>query len=89
MSHNIFSVKVDEIYLYRLNVPTKAAGFSTSTTFFLPNISLSFSMTASKSSSIPIFNMKRMPTNKATPTLKSCLGLSTFMTFINVKIYCF
>ena len=60
--------KEELFYLYLLNVPTKAAGSSTSSTFFFPNNSANFSVTESKHISIPTFRANNMPTISATPT---------------------
>ena len=54
-------------FLYRLKLPTKAAGSSSSLCFFLQHFSDSLVKAQSIVSSIPIMRKKRMPTSRATP----------------------
>ena len=56
-------------HLYRLNEPTRAAGFSGSSFFLVPSMSVTFSQAQQRASSIQTISMKPPPTSSATNTM--------------------
>ena len=56
-------------HLYRLKLPTSAAGFSGSSFFLVPRRPVTWSQAQPSASSIPTISMKPPPTSSATNTM--------------------